>query len=601
MSGVFGDHVPSIPYRPIAELFAHYRDRDPGKTAIIDVDSGAAITFGELDRITNEIAWLLKSRGVTKGSRVLLLADESLEKLLLWFAIWRLGAVVSPLNIEINEKVLADLVAAVNPVLVLWRRGLDIDALVGSCDAPRICFGVWSAEGDPQDELFSRLSKCDAADLPERNHAEDLACIFCTSGTTSRPKIVVYDHCAYWLNGLSTLEFLGLTENDRTLEYRSFGWNSAQVLSLMPFLQKGLTMHIARRFSHSRFFEWIERYGITFAAGVPTVLNMLLNKPLPRPPLKGEGRIGEGSAKNSSPHPCGEGLGVGVEPVGTAVPRGPTPRPDPPPAETAYTRVSATQQSDRNRQQPISIGGREPERAKHPTTLRLMSCSTAPLTTEQWLQFEEMYGIKLLQMYGMSEAGWVCGNRTYKNRVGTVGIPALHQEFAIVDADGKQCPPGVEGEVTAGGPHTAIGYLLDDGTIEPIRPNRIKTGDLAIEDADGFIRLTGRTKDLIIRGGVNIAPAEIDEVLLKHAGVLEAAAIGVPDKIYGEEVVCYVVAKPGISLTEASVSRHCAAFLPPPKMPKQVFIVADLPKSDRGKVLRDRLREDWNARMKVSA
>jgi len=295
----------------------------------------------------------------------------------------------------------------------------------------------------------------------------------------------------------------------------------------MPFLEKGLTMHIAKRFSHSRFFEWIQRHGITFAAGVPTVLNMLLHKPL------------------------------------------------------GYT-------------------------AKDLPTLKLMSCSTAPLTAQQWLQFEEMYGVKLLQMYGMSEAGWVCGNRTYKNRIGTVGLPALHQEFAIVDAEDKPCPPGVEGEVTAGGPHTAIGYLKDDGTIEHIRPNRIKTGDLAIEDPDGFIRVTGRTKDLIIRGGMNIAPVEIDEILLKHPDILEAAAVGVPDNIYGEEVVCYVVAKPdasrsGIALTEASVRQHCEAFLPPPKMPKQIFIVPDLPKSDRGKVLRDRLREDWTARMKGAA
>ena len=89
----------------------------------------------------------------------------------------------------------------------------------------------------------------------------------------------------------------------------------------------------------------------------------------------------------------------------------------------------------------------------------------------------------------------------------------------------------------------AIGYLLDDGTIEPIRPKRIKTGDLGIMDEDGFVRVTGRTKDLIIRGGVNIAPLEIDEVLLRHPGILDAAAVGVPDKIYGEEVVCYVVAK----------------------------------------------------------
>ncbi len=597
MTSVFGNHVPEIPYRPIAELFALYRDRDPAKTAIVDLDSGTAITFGELDRLTTDIAGLLKSRGVVKGSRVLLLSDENLEKLLLWFGIWRLGAVVCPLNVEINEKVLAELAPVVNPSLVLWHKDLDVEALVGDCRAPRIGFGAWSDNGnaDPQDELFSRLARVEAEELPERNNAEDIACIFCTSGTTSRPKIVIYDHCAYWLNGLSTLECLGLTEDDRTLEYRSFGWNSAQVLSLMPFLQKGLSLHIAKRFSHSRFFEWIRQYGITFAAGVPTVLNMLLNTPPPDPslhtPLKGEGRTAEGSSgwgdplRDPPPH-AGEGR-EGAEAL------------SPPPGPLAQ----ADPRSSRGQALPPSGGGEgdDKEVAKVLPTWRLMSCSTAPLTAQQWRQFEEMYGVKLLQMYGMSEAGWVCGNRTYKNRVGTVGVPALHQEFAIVDAEGRPCPPGVEGEVTAGGPHTAIGYLLDDGTIEPIRPNRVKTGDLAVEDPDGFIRVTGRTKDLIIRGGVNIAPVEIDEVLLKHPGVLEAAAVGVPDKIYGEEVVCYVVAKPGAGLTEAAVKRHCEAFLPLPKMPKQIFIVADLPKSDRAKVLRDRLREDWIARMRASA
>ncbi len=238
--------------------------------------------------------------------------------------------------------------------------------------------------------------------------------------------------------------------------------------------------------------------------------------------------------------------------------------------------------------------------AKDIPTLRLMTCSTAPLTEQQWKQFEEMYGVRLLQLYGMSEAGWVCGNRHYKFKLGTVGLPALHQELEIVDAQGKPCPIGVEGEVTAGGPQTAIGYLLDDGTIEPVRPKRIKTGDLGIMDADGFIRISGRTKDLIIRGGVNIAPLEIDTILLKHPGILEAAAVGVPDKIYGEEVVCYVVAKDS-GLTEASVRQHCQQQLPPPKIPKEIFIVADLPKNDRGKVLRDRLREDWAARAKLSA
>jgi acyl-coenzyme A synthetase/AMP-(fatty) acid ligase len=520
-TSIFGNHKLGIPYLPIAELFAKYRARDPKKTAIVDLDGDTSVTFGELEQITTDIAADLKRRGLKKGDRILLLSDECLEKLLIWFGAWRIGAVVCPLNIEINEKMMVDLVRSVNPKLIFCHMALDMAALVGNHPAPRLRFGRRSKTSDAQDEFFDTLKKgVQIGEVPERNNPEDVACIFCTSGTTARPKIVVYDHCAYWLNGLSTLEFLGLTEDDRTLEYRSFGWNSAQVLSLMPFLEKGVTMHIAKRFSHSRFFEWIKMHGITFSAGVPTVLNMLLNKPL------------------------------------------------------GYT-------------------------AKDVPTLRLMTCSTAPLTAQQWKQFEEMYGVKLLQCYGMSEAGWVCGNRTYKNKVGTVGVPALHQEFEIVGSDGKPVPPGVEGEITAGGPHTAIGYLRDDGTIEPIRPSRIKTGDLGIMDEEGFVRVTGRTKDIIIRGGVNIAPLEIDEVLLRHPGILDAASVGVPDKIYGEEVVCYVIPKLQ-AVTEAGVLEHARQYLPAAKLPKKVLFVTELPKNDRGKVLRDKLKEDWIRRMGVS-
>jgi acyl-coenzyme A synthetase/AMP-(fatty) acid ligase len=523
MPDPFGTHQPKIPYEPVADLLAKYAKRDAAKTAIVDLESGTKIDFGQLDRIATDIAAYLKSKGIRKGSRVLVLSGECLEKLLIWFGIWRIGAVICPFNLEINEKQMVSLTAALKPALILYHKDIDVAAMVGDAPAERVRFGAWSADGtkDPQDELFTALPRGDAATLPERNNADDTACIFCTSGTTARPKIVIYNHAAYWMNGLDTLEFLGLTENDRTLEYRSFGWNSAQVLSLMPFLQKGLTMHIAKRFSHSRFFEWVQQHGITFSAGVPTVLNILLNKPI------------------------------------------------------GYT-------------------------AKDVPTLRLMSCSTAPLTAQQWLQFEEMYGVTLLQMYGMSETGWICGNRHYAKKMGTVGLPALHQELVIVDASGNECPPDVEGEITVGGPQMAIGYLLDDGSIDPVLGKRIKTGDLGIKDAEGFIRVTGRSKDLIIRGGVNIAPLEIDEIMLKHPGVLDAAAVGVPDKIYGEEVVCYVVPKDK-ALTGAMVLEHAGKFLPPAKMPKQILLVPDLPKSDRGKVLRDKLRDDWIERAKAKA
>ena len=132
--------------------------------------------------------------------------------------------------------------------------------------------------------------------------------------------------------------------------------------------------------------------------------------------------------------------------------------------------------------------------AKDVPTLRLMSCSSAPLTAQQWKQFEDMYGVTLLAWYGMSETGWICGNRHYKKKMGTVGPPAPHQELRIVDGAGNEVPAGTEGEITVGGPQMAIGYVLDDGSIEPILGKRMKTGDLGVLDADGFVRVTGRRK-----------------------------------------------------------------------------------------------------------
>ena len=521
MADVFAEHRPAIPFQPLARRAAGAIPRDPGRLAIVDLDQKRSISWGALERAVTDIAAALAQRDVRHGSRVLLLSDEALEKLLIWLACWRLGAVVVPLNIELNEQLIADLAGVIDPALALVHAELDGGRLLAG--RPFVAFGRYTAsaaDADPADGLFRTMARGIAPrQLPARNTAADIACIFCTSGTTSRPKLVVYDHCAYWLNGLSTLEAVGLSEDDRTLEYRSFGWNSAQVVSLMPFLEKGLTMHVARRFSHSRFFEWIREHSITFAAGVPTVVNMLLNKPL------------------------------------------------------GYTAADVP-------------------------SLRLMTCSTAPLSREQWTRFEDMYGVKLLQMYGMSEAGWICCNRHNRRRMGTVGVTALHQELAIVDPQGNACPPDVEGEVTVGGPQCAVGYLLDDGTIEAIRGRRIKSGDLASMDEDGFVRVSGRTKDLIIRGGVNIAPQEIDAVLLAHPAVADAAAVGVPDETYGEEVICYVVPQPGGDLSAQEVAEHCRARLPVPKRPKQILIVADLPKSDRGKVLRDKLKEDWRERLK---
>jgi long-chain acyl-CoA synthetase len=151
--------------------------------------------------------------------------------------------------------------------------------------------------------------------------------------------------------------------------------------------------------------------------------------------------------------------------------------------------------------------------------------------------------------------------------------------------------------VTVGGPQVAIGLLQDDGTIAPIRGRRFRSGDLAIRDEDGFVRITGRAKDIIKRGGIMISPTEVDAVLMAHPALLDAASLGVPDAIYGEEVVAFGVRRPDVMYDEAAVLKDCAEKLPVPKRPKGIFFISELPRSDRGKILREKLREEWSRRI----
>lgn len=510
----------ALPFQSTRALLSKWRARDAGKTALVDLDQdGKSITWGELAAEADKVAQFLSDRGIKPGDKVAVLSDEYLEKLIIWMGIWRFGAAICPLNVEMNEVHLVEILEGIAPALTLWHTDLDGAKLTSGLTTPSLRFDRWREPSNDAQELFAILETLPegaGGTIESENGPEDLSCIFCTSGTTSKPKSVVYNHMSYWLSGLSTLDMLGLDENDKTLEYRSFGWNSAQILSLMPWLQTGLTMHMAKRFSRSRFFGWIRDNNITFSAGVPTVVNMLLNEP-------------------------------------------------------------------------------PPEAERDVPSLQQMTCSTAPLSPDQWAKFENMYGVTLLQLYGMSEAGWICGNRHYRRAMGTVGPPAKHQEFIIVDGGGEACPPGVEGEITVGGPQACMGTISPDGVFEDLSASRIKTGDLGMMDDEGFVTVTGRTKDLIIRGGVNIAPLEIDNVLLRNPKVREAAAVGVPDDIYGEEVVAFVTVKSGEDLSEEDVKTWCAASLPDFKAPKQVLFTDELPKSDRGKVLRDDLRDLWTA------
>lgn len=136
-------------------------------------------------------------------------------------------------------------------------------------------------------------------------------------------------------------------------------------------------------------------------------------------------------------------------------------------------------------------------------------------------------------------------------------------------------------------------YLGDDGEVKVHSRGRFRTGDLGSLDADGFLILTGREKEQIIRGGAKISPVEINSYLMQRPDVIEAATVGVPDAIYGEEVVSYVVPRPGAKVDADDLLRYCATVLPAFKTPKQIVISASLPKTERGKLDRRALAERW--------
>jgi acyl-coenzyme A synthetase/AMP-(fatty) acid ligase len=228
-------------------------------------------------------------------------------------------------------------------------------------------------------------------------------------------------------------------------------------------------------------------------------------------------------------------------------------------------------------------------------SLRFITSSSAPLTVEEWRRFEDRFGVRIGQGYGSSETGWIAAIPGEQRRLGTVGRPLPYHDLAIVGAAGGRLLPDQIGHVEIGGfTDHAYRYLDEEGSVRVNSRGRIRTGDLGMVDADGFLRLTGREKELIIRGGVNISPLEIDSYLMQRPDLIEVATVGVPDPIYGEEVVSYVVARPGTSVDAGELLRFCSDGLPDFKAPKRI-VVSDtaLPKSERGKLDRKALVERW--------
>ena len=230
--------------------------------------------------------------------------------------------------------------------------------------------------------------------------------------------------------------------------------------------------------------------------------------------------------------------------------------------------------------QPVELSG-----------MRLFTSGSAPLPARVHAAFEARFGHRILERYGMTEVGIVLSNPIdpAARRPGAVGLPLPGVEVRICDPDGTPLPDGAVGELRIRGPGVIREYLgLPEQTAAVLVDGWMRSGDLGYRDEEGYIRLAGRAKDLIISGGLNVYPAEVEGVLLEHPAVAQAAVLGLPDPDWGERVVAAVVLQ-GVADGEALLA-HCAARLAGYKRPRQVFVVPDLPRNALGKVQKEPLR-----------
>ena len=500
----------------LRDWIARAAARAPDKPWVVGADDGRTLTYGQLQDVVGRIATLLRAHKIGRNDRVALLANNSIEHLLIYFGVMAYGATICTVHVEMNRNQLDNIFARLKPTLVLHQDGLGLDDLLAAVSAPKMPLGRWDHSGS--DTFFGMVTRLSAGGATAHAGPDDDAVILFTSGTSERPKGVVLNFREHLSNIDPTAGGFGITADDRLYDFRSFNWASAQLLGALVPVNRGATLVMAQKFSASRFFAHVRDHRVSVAAGNPTTINILLNSE-------------QNAHRDTLP------------------------------------------------------------------ALRFITSSSAPLTVEEWRRFEQKFGVPIAQGYGQSETGWIAAIPGETRRLGTVGRPFKYHEVAVVDNEGRPVSPGESGQVEVGGfPGHCYRMLADDSSVAIACRGRIRTGDLGMIDPDGFLRLTGRQKDLIIRGGVNISPVEIDSFLMQRPDLIEVATVGVPDAVYGEEVVSYVVARPGAAVDEASLLRYCGDALPAFKAPKRIVLCASLPKTERGKLDRKVLAEQWKSK-----
>ncbi len=511
----------------------------PDKTALIFID--AKISYKQLNDMANRFANALIAMGIKPGDKVAMLLPNMPQLVAAVYGAWRAGAVVvmnNPLytdpeleyqfnNSESTFLVTLDLLG---PRMIALKPKTKIKNIVIAHIRDHLKF--------PKKQLLPIVAKDKHRNIPPTANVHEWTDILKKYPATD-PKIPID------FEGLACLQYTGGTtgvSKGVMLTHANLSKNVQQIVAWFPGFNKG-------EISHLGVLPIFHSFGLTCCMNICVWMgwsDILIPRPEPQTILEAIHKY----KINFFP----------------AVP-------------TMYVGVL-----------------NHPEASKYNlTSIKGCFSGAAPLPVEVIKDFEAKTGSQICEGYGLSETSPVVTTNPYggKTKAGSIGLPVSDTDIKVVDLiEGtKEMPVGEPGELIIKGPQVTSGYYkMPEETAATIRDGWLYTGDIGKMDKEGYFYIVDRKKDMVIAGGYNIYPREIDEILFEHPKILEACAVGIPDPYRGETIKAFVVLKPGETLTQEEVIKYCAEKLAKYKVPKMVEFMSSLPKSGVGKILRKELR-----------
>lgn len=516
-------------------LFAALRAAFPADLDAVAVEAHAAdgsplhYTWRDLEHASARMANLLASLQLPEGSRVAVQVEKSVEALMLYLATLRAGYVFLPLNTAYQSAEIEYFVGNAEPAVVVCTPGNFgwVSKIAFTAGTQH----VFTLGDDRTGSLLDRAAHHGDEHTPVARSADDLAAILYTSGTTGRSKGAMLTHGNLLSNAQVLKDYWGWTASGGPE-----GRGDVLIHALPIFHVHGLFVAIHGALINGSKMIWLNKFDPKAVIAA-----------LPRATVF---------------------MGV----------------------PTLYVRL-------------LADAGLTKEAAR---SMRLFISGSAPLLIETFKEWQQRTGHTILERYGMSETIMLTSNPyaaderhggQHERRGGTVGFPLPGVSLRVVDDAGQPVPAGEIGNIQVQGPNVFQGYWrMPERTAEEFSADAhggrwFKTGDVGRVDERGYVTIVGRSKDLIISGGYNVYPAEIEGYINDMPGVSESALVGVPHPDFGEVGVAVVIAKPGAQLDGDAIVAKLKTQLANFKIPKRCFVATELPRNTMGKVQKNLLRE----------